>query len=257
MNPFSCRLAASNFLAAIGFFAILILLPSHVAAQSVTNLSGSNNMVIANGTTLSNTETSNTIYSGSLSGFGSFENSGTEGDILTLSGANSYVGTTTIESATLSIASSANIGSGSIILGSLNSNYCPSGAYLCNKLQISDNSTIGQNIQVAQSGGVIDTLGNTVTLSGNVSGYGQLEKDGLGIVILSGNNINSPNISIASGMVQGNTQSIQSGVYTETATSSVLFNQTFDGTYLRLIDGSGTFTKTGPWYINFRRPDIF
>ncbi len=84
--------------------------------------------------------------------------------------------------------------------------------------------------------------GAKLTISGILSGAGQLIHDGPGTLILTGANTNSGGVTISGGVLQGNAASLTSDI---TNDASLVFNQTIDGTYSNAIGGSGAVTKTG------------
>ena len=61
-------------------------------------------------------------------------------------------------------------------------------------------------------------------------------------MILSGNNSYGSATNITAGTLQGNTTSLQGYIYN---LSSVVFDQTTDGTYAGNMEGSGSLTKSG------------
>ncbi|MBQ2620429.1 MAG: autotransporter-associated beta strand repeat-containing protein [Thermoguttaceae bacterium] len=159
------------------------------AAQSLNNLSG--NGTIDNGgnalTVVSNAETE---FSGSISGAGSFTKNGSEK--LTLSGNNTYSGGTNIGGGVLSLASADSLGSGAIAFTGTST------------LQVGSDLTLADGMSL-QSGatGTINTNGRDVTVSGVISGEGNLTKTGIGTLTLSNAaNSFSGNIIVAQGTLK-------------------------------------------------------
>ncbi len=158
------------------------------AAQSLNNLSGGG--TIDNGgndlTVVNNTETE---YSGSISGAGSFTKNGSEK--LTLSGNNTYSGGTNIGGGVLRITSADSLGTG---------NFAFTGT---STFQTDVDLTIADNASIqAGATGTIDTNGRAVTMSGVVSGEGNLTKTGAGTLTLSNVNTFSGDIVVAQGTLK-------------------------------------------------------
>ena len=159
------------------------------AAQSLNNLSGSG--TIDNGgnalTVVSNAETE---YSGSISGAGSFTKNGSEK--LTLSGNNTYSGGTNIGGGVLSLGSADSLGTGAVAFTGTST------------LQVGSDLTLADGVSL-QSGATatINTNGRDVTVSGLVSGEGNLTKTGYGTLTLSNaSNSFSGNIIVAQGTLK-------------------------------------------------------
>jgi len=85
------------------------------------------------------------------------------------------------------------------------------------------------------------------TYAGNITGTGELIKNGAGTLILSGNNSFNGGILVGGGVLQGTSQSLKGNISTATA---VIFDQTFDGTYAGALTGAGTLTKNGTGKLN-------
>ena len=94
---------------------------------------------------------------------------------LTLAGANSYVGGTTIDAGTLAVSADNNLGNGS---GAL--------AFGGGTLQYLAGFTSNRAVTLNSGGGSFDTNGNNATLGGTLSGSGGLTKIGAGTLTLSG-----------------------------------------------------------------------
>jgi fibronectin-binding autotransporter adhesin len=141
-------------------------------------------------------------YAGVMSGSGSLtkQNSGT----LVLSGANSYSGGTTVAAG--------------ILQGDVTS------------LQ----GAIVNNASV-----VFDQTG-TGTYAGTMSGSGSLIKQNNGTLVLSGTNSYSGGTTVAAGVLQGDSTSLQGAIVNN---ASVVFDQTGTGTYAGVMSGTGSMTK--------------
>ena len=110
---------------------------------------------------------------------------------LTLSGNNTNSGGTSVLGGTISISSDNNLGSGNVTLDG-------------GTLKLSTAVTIDNSLFVGSSNGTLNTNGSNSTVSGVISGSGQLSKSGTGTLTLSGNNTNSGGISIQSGVLKAN-----------------------------------------------------
>jgi len=128
------------------------------------------------------------------------------GGTVKLSGINTYTGTTTLSSGTLSIAANTALGSGSLTIGN---------AAVTNTLAITNDLTRSQGITVvdASTAGVIDVAsGKNAVHTGTLSQTGsnqstKIGKSGAGTLTLSGTNTYSGQIQIGQGTVIANNNS--------------------------------------------------
>ncbi|NBX65852.1 MAG: hypothetical protein EBQ96_02535 [Proteobacteria bacterium] len=170
-----------------------------------------------------------TTMSGIISGSGNLTKIG--GGALTLSGTNTYTGATNINAGTISVAADNNLGNG----GALN---------LDNGTLFQTGSfTTSRTMSLGAGNGTFNTNGNNLTASGNISGAGGFTKTGLGALTLTGNNTYSGNITLLQGDLTGNTSSLRNNIATS-ASTNLTFDQSAGGTFLGVISGAGSLTKT-------------
>jgi len=112
---------------------------------------------------------------------------------LTLSGNNTYTGTTNISSGTLSVAGDGNLGAGSVTLGASTTLDVTGATTIDNGIALSGNSTFSNS--------------SAVTLSGVISGANALTKNGAGTLTLSATNTQSGLLTVSAGalLVTGST----------------------------------------------------
>ncbi|MBX9786203.1 MAG: autotransporter-associated beta strand repeat-containing protein, partial [Alphaproteobacteria bacterium] len=145
-------------------------------------------------------------FAGVISGTGSFTKLGAEN--LTLSGVNTYTGSTTITAGTLTFT-----GDTTNLTGGMS------------------NATAVVFDQAADS-----------TFAGNISGAGSFTKLGAGNLTLSGTNTYTGGTTITAGTLRGNTTSLTGNIIDNAA---LAFDQAAAGTFAGDISGTGSFTKSG------------
>ena len=165
-----------------------------------------------NGDSLAFTQNEDQTLANDITGVGQVIQNGD--GTLTLSGANTYTGDTTINQGTLAVTGT---------LG--NGNYA--GA-------------------IANNGALIFNQAADQTLSGVISGSGGLEKDGDGTLTLSGANTYSGDTTINQGTLAV-TGTLGNGNYAGAIANdgALIFNQAADQTLSGVISGSGGLTKEG------------
>ena len=109
------------------------------------------------------------------------------------------------------------------------------------------NITSALPISLQAEGGTFDTLANNATLSGSISGPGELSKIGTGTLTLTANNTYSGGTTIAAGMLQlgagGASGSIVGNV---TDNGTLAFNRSDIVTFSGVISGTGSLAQIGP-----------
>lgn len=207
------------------------------AANGTTLQAGASNLIISNpvritGNGAIDSNGTTITIAGTVSDF-------TPGGILTktgagtlsLIGANTYTGGTNLNQGTLSIGNITAIGSGTLTFGVNDGNIL----LPTSSLAISNSIALSKN-------GIIDSNGQTIAISGNISGAGSLTKDGAGTLILTGANDYSGGTTVSAGTLEGNTTSLQGAILNN---ASVVFNQTSAGTYAGQMSGTGSLNKIG------------
>ncbi|BBT18129.1 hypothetical protein WP8S17C03_41780 [Metapseudomonas otitidis] len=183
---------------------------------------------------------------GVISGTGSLVKQGS--GTLTLSGSNTYGGTTTVSGGTLSISGDGNLGGDTVILAGGTVLDVSGATTINNAIVLTGNSSIGNS--------------NAVTLSGAISGAYDLTKTGSGTLTLSGSNsygattVSAGTLSVSSdgnlgsgavNLAAGSTLLVSSAtidnaiVLGGNATVSAAANATLSG----VISGAFTLTKSG------------
>ncbi len=179
---------------------------------------GSPSVTISNSASLVFNQSDSLIYSGVIGGNGSLTQSGP--GVLTLTGSNTYTGSTTVSAGTLQIGNGGSgefLGSPSVTLGS------------------------GASLVFSQS--------DSLTYSGIISGNGNLTQAGPGLLTLIGSNTYSGGTTISAGTLQvGNglaagTLGASSGAVVDNGT--LVFNLPSDSTFSGAISGNGSLTQAG------------
>ncbi len=173
-------------------------------SQTVGTLSGASGTLALGSGTLTAGESLSTTLSSVITGSGAFVKQGT--GTLTLLGANTYSGGTTVSAGVLQ-------GNATSLQGA-----------------IVNNATV-----------VFDQTGSG-TYAGNLSGSGRLVKQNAGTLILTGTTSHTGGTTVSGGVLQGTATNLRGAI---TNNASVVFDQAIAGTYAGDMSGSGSLTKIG------------
>ena len=167
---------------------------------------------VTNTGTLAFNRSDNTSFAGLISGSGSLIKSGS--NTLTLTGANSYTGVTTIQGGTLQIGNGGTTGS---IAGN-----------------------------VANAGNLVFNRSDSSIFAGAISGNGNLTKLGAGTLTFTGANTYTGGTTLSSGTLQigngGTTGTLAGNVANAGA---LVFNRSDSSTFSGIVSGGGSLTKLG------------
>ena len=208
------------------------------AAETIGNLFGSGSVTLSGGNLTLNTQ-SGANFGGVISGANGLVKTGTATQ--TLSGANTYAGTTTVTNGVLALSGGAAIAdTGEVIV---NSTATTSGT-----LQIDTAETIGSLAgnggSVVLNAGLTTGQGSNTAYAGVISGVGSLTKQGSGRFTLTGANTYSGGTTVTLGTLEGNSVSLQGNIAID-ATGNLLFTQPTNGTYAGQLTGAGGLFKDG------------
>uniref|UniRef100_A6VVW9 Autotransporter-associated beta strand repeat protein n=1 Tax=Marinomonas sp. (strain MWYL1) TaxID=400668 RepID=A6VVW9_MARMS len=191
------------------------------ATETVGSIAGAGNIVANGGTLTVGGDNTSTTFSGVISeGPSGLTLNKVGSGTLTLSGSNSYSGSTTVLGGGLSISGDSNLGTGALTLNS-------------GTLSVTGNgSTIDNAITLINSGVLNLDAGVAATFSGVVSGSGGLLKTGAGTATLSGTNTYS-----GATVLNGGTLSV-SGALNGTSQVTVNSGTTLAGSGSIFVSGS-------------------
>jgi len=180
------------------------------------------------------------VYSDDMTGTGGITKAGV--GTLTLSGANTYTGTTIISAGILRSGVTNALGTATAVTLA---NTAGAGLDLNNFDQtigsLAGGGTTGGNITLG-SGRLTAGNSSSTTYAGAISGTGGLVKTGTGTLTLTGANTYTGGTTVSTGGITGNSTSLQGSI---TNNALVTFNQTAAGTYSGDMTGTGALTKTG------------
>jgi autotransporter-associated beta strand protein len=95
---------------------------------------------------------------------------------------------------------------------------------------------------------IITAIGADRTFGGDISGSGELVKNGSAKLTLTGKNTYSGGTTVDFGLLEGSTEALQGDIVNNAAVS---FLQTADGTYAGALSGSGSMDKRGAGVLSF------
>lgn len=155
----------------------------------------------------------------------------TGGGILTLVDASTYAAGTTLGGGTIVLGNDASLSSGGITVSANSAIQSNDDARsIDNNFAINDGTTLAVNGS------------NNLSIAGDISGQGALEKAGTGTLTLSGSNTYSGGTTVSAGTLEGTTASLQGNISNN---AIVNFNQDTDGTYTGNMSGTGLLSKQG------------
>jgi autotransporter-associated beta strand protein len=236
---------------------------------SMSALSGTGGTVDLGSAALSvGSGNTDTTFAGAISGTVGLEKTGA--GRLTLTGANSYTGGTTVSGGTLEgstasltgdIVNNAALAFAQAFDGTFGGAISGTGSMEksgAGKLTLSGANSYTGGTTV--SGGTLegsaasltgDIVNNASlafaqaadgTFAGAVSGTGAVEKTGAGKLTLSGANSYTGGTTVSGGTLAGDTSSLQGDIVNN---ASLLFDQSADGTYAGVLSGNGDIVKSG------------
>jgi autotransporter-associated beta strand protein len=167
------------------------------------NATVTNNISSSNDSSAIDTGTNTVAVSGTLSGSNAITKKGS--GTLEITGTNNLTGAAKVQEGTLKVASADKLGSSAVSLEG-------------GELELSANATVTNNISSSNDSSAIDTGEQSVTVSGDLSGTGEINKVGDGTLTLTGSLNNSGGVDIMAGTVVAN----GTGTTPVTVTSGVL-----------------------------------
>ncbi|WP_336974841.1 autotransporter-associated beta strand repeat-containing protein, partial [Alcaligenes sp. PF14] len=178
------------------------------------------------GTIAVNANTSLSL-NGAITGTGSLEKTGT--GTVVLAGTNTYEGGTTLHEGRVVVSQDSNLGSGAL-------------NFQGGTLATTDSFDSTRQITLNQAGH-LDVAANTVLgLSGQISGSGNLIKEGAGTLRLSNTANRYGDTQILAGTLIGNASSLSGNVLNQ---GTLVFEQSSAGQFQGELSGAGSLLKTG------------
>ena len=250
INSGILQLASNNVLAATGPVSIALvgaldLSPPTSTIQAIGPLSGSGNIHLGS-TQLTINETSSTTFGGVIGDLGSVVFAGPQ--MLTLTANNIYTGSTTVTGGILQL-NAASMINALAPTSSLTIN-APGMVFLHDHTSQSIANLNGSGTFQIDSLSTLNVnpTGSSI-FSGSITGFGAVTVNGPAPLILTGPNSYTGGTTItASGILQGTTTSLQGSINNN---GSLIFNQTFPGTFSGNIFGGGSLLINGGGNVTF------
>ena len=175
-----------------------------------------------------------TTLSGVIDGGGALTKSG--GGTLTLTGANSYTGGTTVTDGTLRLGIGGSLAAAGVL-------QVDGGSFDLNgrTQTLAGLSGTGGGVALGSGALTLDQDGDS-SYAGALSGSGSLTKEGTGTLTLTGTSSYTGGTTVTDGTLRGDSASLQGDILNQ---SALIFDQGGDGDYGGILSGGGTLTKSG------------
>jgi len=211
--------------------------------ETLGTLSGTGSITLGSGGSLIVTQGAAGTFSGVMSGTtGSFTKAGAE--TLTLSGSNTYTGSTIISAGTLRLGASNRISNSSALV--LSGGWFDLDGYSETVASLEGSGVVMLSTNHLSPGAL--TFGGTpsTAFSGGIGGFGTIIKNGIGTFTLTGTATSNVGVTINNGTFEignGGTSGAVEGNITNL--SNVSFNRSDNLIYDNVISGGGNFRKDG------------
>ena len=211
-------------------------------SETIAMLAGGGAVTTGSGGVLTLSSAADSTFLGIISGAGGLAKAGS--GTLTLNGTNTYTGGTAINAGILQVGADRNLGgpTANLTLGG-------------GTLAFSAGFTSERNLTLNSGGGTLDNSGNSVTLTGLISGSGALTKTGTGTVLLTSANSYTGATTISNGILQisnasalgttGAGTTIHAGGELELSGDGIVLNEAITLHGGSFCNGGGTNTYSG------------
>jgi autotransporter-associated beta strand protein len=216
-----------------------VILAAPMSIQNLTFLTGGyllqgGALQFATASSLMTVTTETASITSSITGAGTLIKAGT--GLLALSGVNTYSGGTTVNGGTILVSADNNLGALNAVLTLNGGTLASTGSFVSAR-----NLDLGIN-----NGGVDVASGQNLTLSGVISGIGNLAQINTGTLVLTGANTYTGSTSIAGVLEVGDGSTTgQLGAGNVVNNGTLIFNRNNTYTYAGLISGSGGVIQNG------------